>query len=200
MAPYHQIKKLKNQNENLSRDLNYALEDLDDANREIRTLECQIRLLQIQLNESQKETAEKKLLLREKDEKLAEYLAQINEMDNVLISDQDSSKKTACPLCFKDMTNESSDKSTWFEVEPCGHRTCWECFNKFNQERKKSLSGISRIFSEDLCGICGEPAKNTLLDDGVTRPSFPIWKIKIPNNQQQFITKNHVPVIWHINP
>ena len=163
MATYHQIKKLMNQNENLSRDLNYALEDLDAANSEIRNLECQIRLLQIQLNESQKETAEKKLLLRENDEKLAEYLAQINEMDNVLNSDQDSSKKPACPLCFKDMTNESSDESTsWFEVEPCGHRTCWECFNKFNQERKKNLRGIS-LFSLDLCGICGEPAKNSLL-------------------------------------
>ena len=105
---HFQIRKLKNRNENLSRDLNYALEDLDDANNEIQLLESanqdlewRIRSLQVQLEESQEQIAEKEMLLREKDETLAEYLAQINEMDNDLNSGEGSGKNAACPLCFK---------------------------------------------------------------------------------------------------
>ena len=177
---HHQIRKLKNRNENLSRDLNYALDDLDDANNEIRSLEIEnenlewrIRSLQIQLNESQEQIAEKELLLREKDETLAEYLAQINEMDNDLNSGQDSSKNPACPLCFQDVRTKTSEQSTsWVEIEPCGHRTCWECYmttarDKFTADMFKDYPLPFRY--EPVCGICDEPAKNALVDDGVER-------------------------------
>ena len=167
---HHQIRKLKNRNENLSRDLNNTLEDLDDANRQIRNLENQIRWLQIQLNISQERIDEKEMLLREKDETLVDYLAQINEMDNDLNSCQGTSKNTACPLCFKDM---SSNTSEWVEIEPCGHRKCYECFITAaeelgnDKERQKKLPREFTAYIDGyevtyryICGICDGPAKN----------------------------------------
>ena len=173
---HHQIRKLKNRNENLSRDLNYALDDLDDANNEIRSLEFEndslewrIRSLQIQLQESREEIAEKKMLLREKDEKLAEYLAQINEKDNDL-----NSSEFACPLCFKGMSSTTSEKPfRWVEIEPCGHQKCWECFITAaeeldnDKERQKKLPREFTTYVDGyeatyryICGICDGPAKN----------------------------------------
>jgi len=128
------------------------------------SLEWRIRSLQIQLQESREEIVEKEMLLREKDEKLTEYLAQINEMDN---SDQGSSKHTACPLCFKDMSSKSSEKFQWVEIEPCGHRNCWECFITAtkeldnDEERQKKLprefyacfDGYEGRYRY-ICGIC----------------------------------------------
>ena len=127
-----------------------------------------LETLQIQLQE-------KEMLLREKDEKLTEYLAQINEMDNDLNSDQGSGKKSACPLCFKEMSSKTSEKPfQWVEIEPCGHRKCWECFItaaeelENDEERQKKLTsdftfvdnfGYEATYRY-ICGICDGPAKN----------------------------------------
>ena len=135
-----------------------------------------IRSLQIQLRESQEQIAEKEMLLREKDETLVEYLAQINEMDNDLISGQGSGKNAACPLCFKDMSTGISENSTsWVEIGPCGHRTCWECYittaENLNKERKKKLNTNVKgyeITYRYICGICDEPAKHLLMNQQKT--------------------------------
>ena len=166
MAKY-QIQKLKN------RDLNHALE-IQLLESENENLKWRIRSLQIQLQESQEKIAETDMLLREKDETLAEYLAQINEMDNDLNSGQGYGKNTACPLCFKDLSTEISEKSTrWVEIQPCGHRQCWKCFIttaeklekelENNKERQKKFTwypiGYEAVYRY-ICGICNEPIKN----------------------------------------
>ena len=174
MAKY-QIRKLKN------RDLNHALE-IQLLESENESLERRIRGLQIQLKASQEQLAENEILLREKDAKIAEYVAQINSMDNDLNSDQGSSRNPACPLCFKEMSRKTSEKTpAWVEVEPCGHRTCLECFDKLNKERDEILSGEYKFTSSTcnryvkgyICSICDEPANNALLDDGETRLAIP---------------------------
>ena len=160
MAPYHQIRKLKDQNENLRRD-NFSLRlNLSSAENEIKRLETRnedleykidslnfkLDALNIQLEKTLNQVKEYEILLQEKDETIAEYLKEINQLD------LDANSSQACPNCFKDMKHAiENEGSCWVQFEHCGHRTCYECFDSL-PEAKAHIYASRHIH----CGICGE--------------------------------------------
>ena len=172
MAPYHQIRKLKDQNENLRRDNVSLRMNLSSSENEIKRLETrnedlewkidslnfQLDALKIQLEKTQNLVTENEIFLQEKDEMIAEYVKEINQLD------LNANSSRACPNCFKDMKHAiETEGSCWVQFEPCGHRTCYECFPSL-PETKTHTYALRHIH----CGICGEEGGqlNGLLDNG----------------------------------
>ena len=167
MSPYNQIRKLKDKDENLRIWLNKVDNDIQHLETENKNLKWQVLSLQMQLKKSQTKLAENEILLKEKDETIAEYLKEINSLD------QGANSGQACPTCFKDMKQAIAKGSCWVQFEPCGHRTCYECFSSLPETIFEPRFELRRFLGNAhnrriRCGICGEVGDplNGLLDNG----------------------------------
>ena len=150
MAPYHQIRQLKSQNHKLRVKLGYAEGDKISLNAEIHNLKSQ-------LEKYQNQVAENEILLQEKDEMIAEYLEEINQLDHDANSDQ------VCPNCFEDKKEDMKEAlakgscSPWMRYNPCGHRICKQCFYSEAFAEENDQADVTNFsFRRTVCGICRE--------------------------------------------
>ena len=170
MTNYNQIRKLNDKDENLRIFLNKVDNDIHLLETENKNLKWQVFSLQMQLQKYQNKVTENETLLKTKDEKIAEYLEEINKLDHGVNSGQ------ACPTCFIDMKQAIAKGSCWVQFEPCGHRTCYECFSSLPKIITDGPGEGAIILARGKpfrprrirCGICGalgDPL-NGLLDNG----------------------------------
>ena len=86
----NQINRLHRENYNLRQEIENLKSQLVDG--DIAAIKCQVQNLETQLQVSQEKNAEYKLLLKQKDETIDEYLREIKKMNRVVDSNRKFSK------------------------------------------------------------------------------------------------------------